>query len=106
MQLFKGKMLEGIDELKDCLTMLNSTIKEVQVRTEIMADAKYTYAFTVDALNEFVQQGVPFRDAYKQVGQQVEEGNFKAPKQVAHTHIGSLGNLALDKIQKKFDKQY
>ena len=106
MQLFKGKMLEGIDELKDCLTMLNSSIKEVQVRTEIMADAKYTYAFTVDALNELVQQGVPFRDAYKQVGQQVEEGSFKAPKKVAHTHIGSLGNLALDKIQKKFDKQY
>ena len=106
MQLFKGKMLEGIDELKDCLTMLNSSIKEVQIRTEIMADAKYTYAFTVDALNELVQQGVPFRDAYKQVGQQVEEGSFKAPKKVAHTHIGSLGNLALDKIQKKFDKQY
>ena len=106
MQLFKGKMLEGIDELKDCLTMLNSSIKEVQVRTEIMADAKYIYAFTVDALNELVQQGVPFRDAYKQVGQQVEEGSFKAPKKVAHTHIGSLGNLALDKIQKKFDKQY
>lgn len=106
MQLFKGKMLEGIDELKDCLKMLNSSIKEVQVRTEIMADAKYTYAFTVDALNELVQQGVPFRDAYKQVGQQVEEGSFKAPKKVAHTHIGSLGNLALDKIQKKFDKQY
>ena len=106
MQLFKGKMLEGIDELKDCLTMLNSSIKEVQVRTEIMADAKYTYAFTVDALNELVQQGVPFRDAYKEVGQQVEEGSFKAPKKVAHTHIGSLGNLALDKIQKKFDKQY
>ena len=106
MQLFKGKMLEGIDELKDCLTMLNSSIKEVQVRTEIMADAKYTYAFTVDALNELVKQGVPFRDAYNQVGQQVEEGSFKAPKKVAHTHIGSLGNLALDKIQKKFDKQY
>ena len=106
MQLFKGKMLEGIDELKDCLTMLNSSIKEVQVRTEIMADVKYTYAFTVDALNELVQQGVPFRDAYKEVGQQVEEGSFKAPKKVAHTHIGSLGNLALDKIQKKFDKQY
>ena len=106
MQLFKGKILEGINELKDCLKMLNSTIKEVEVRTEIMADAKYTYAFTVDALNELVQQGVPFRDAYKKVGQQVEEGSFKAPKKVAHTHIGSLGNLALDKIQEKFDKQY
>jgi argininosuccinate lyase len=53
-----------------------------------------------------VQQGVSFRDAYKQVGQQVEEGTFKAPEKVAHTHIGSLGNLALDKIQEKFDKQY
>ena len=80
--------------------------RQVQVRTEIMGDTKYTYAFTVDALNELVQQGVPFRDAYKQVGQQVEEDTFKAPEKVAHTHIGSLGNLALDKIQEKFDKQY
>ena len=106
MQLFKGRMLEGIDELKDCLTMLNSTIKEVQVRKEIMADAKYAYAFTVDALNELVQQGIPFRDAYKQVGLKVEEGTFEAPEKVEHTHIGSLGNLALDKIQEKFDKQF
>ena len=106
MQLFKGRMLEGIDELKDCLIMLNNTIKEVQVRKEIMADAKYAYAFTVDALNELVQQGIPFRDAYKQVGLKVEEGTFEAPEKVEHTHIGSLGNLALDKIQEKFDKQF
>lgn len=99
-------MLESIDELKDCLTILTSTIKEVQVRTEIMNDAKYSYAFTVDALNALVQKGVPFRDAYKQVGLQVEEGTFKAPDKVAHTHIGSLGNLALDNIQEKFDKQF
>ena len=106
MQLFKGRMLEGIDELKDCLTMLNSTIKEVQVRKEIMADAKYAYAFTVDALNELVQQEIPFRDAYKQVVLKVEEVTFEAPEKVEHTHIGSLGNLALDKIQEKFDKQF
>jgi argininosuccinate lyase len=106
MQLFKGKMLESIDALKDCLTILNSTIQEVHVRKGIMTDAKYTYAFTVDALNELVQQGVPFRDAYKQVGLQVEEGTFKAPDKVAHTHIGSLGNLALAKIQEKFDKNF
>ena len=103
MQLFKGKMLESIDELKDCLTILNSTIQEVRVRTEIMTDAKYTYAFTVEALNELVQQGVPFRDAYKQVGLQVEEGPFKAPAKIANNHIGSLGTTAIDKIQEKLD---
>ena len=106
MQLFKGKMLEGIDNIKDCLTMLNSTIKEVQIRKNIMEDGIYTYAFTVDALNELVQQGIPFRDAYKQVGLDVEAGSFKPPKRVHHTHVGSLGNLALEKIQEKFDRHF
>ena len=106
MQLFKGKMIEAIDSIKDCLTILNSTIKEVQIRKNIMEDGIYTYAFTVDALNELVQKGVPFRDAYKQVGQQVEEGTFVPPKKVEHTHVGSLGNLALDKIQEKFDRHF
>ena len=103
MQLFKGKMITGLDSLKDCLEMLNSAIKEVRVRENIMEDPKYTYAFTVDALNDLVQQGVPFRDAYKQVGLQVEAGTFTAPDKVNHTHSGSIGNLALDKIQEKFD---
>jgi argininosuccinate lyase len=106
MQLFKGKMMEGMDSIKDCLTILNSTIKEVHIRQNIMEDGIYKYAFTVDALNELVQQGVPFRDAYKQVGQQVEEGTFVPPKKVEHTHVGSLGNLALDKIQEKFDRHF
>ena len=106
MQLFKGRMLEGIDELKGCLTILNSTVKEVKVRDKIMEDSIYTYAFTVDALNELVQQGVPFRDAYKQVGQQLEEGTFFPPKKLSHTHMGSLGNLALDNIQDKFNQYF
>ena len=106
MQLFKGKMLEGIDSIKDCLTMLNSTIKEVGVRKNIMEDKLYSYAFTVDALNELVQQGVPFRDAYKQVGLDVEAGTFTPPKKVHHTHVGSLGNLSLDDIQAKFDQHF
>ena len=106
MQLFKGKMLEGIDSIKDCLTILNSTIKEVGVRKNIMEDKLYSYAFTVDALNELVQQGVPFRDAYKQVGLDVEAGTFTPPKKVHHTHVGSLGNLSLDAIQAKFDQHF
>lgn len=106
MQLFKGKMLEGIDSIKDCLTMLNNTIKEVGVRKNIMEDKLYSYAFTVDALNELVQQGVPFRDAYKQVGLDVEAGTFTPPKKVHHTHVGSLGNLSLDAIQAKFDQHF
>ena len=106
MQLFKGKMLEGIDSIKDCLTMLNNTIKEVGVRKNIMEDKLYSYTFTVDALNELVQQGVPFRDAYKQVGLDVEAGTFTPPKKVHHTHVGSLGNLSLDDIQAKFDQHF
>jgi argininosuccinate lyase len=71
-----------------------------------MEDKLYSYAFTVDALNELVQQGVPFRDAYKQVGLNVEAGTFTPPKKVHHTHVGSLGNLGLDKIQEKFNQHY
>lgn len=106
MQLFKGKMIEGLDSIKECLMMLNSTIKEVQVRQNIMEDEMYTFAFTVDALNELVSSGVPFRDAYKQVGEQVEEGTFIPPKKVSHTHVGSLGNLSLEKIQQKFNRHF
>jgi argininosuccinate lyase len=106
MQLFKGKMMEAIDNIKDCLIILTTTIKEVQIHKNIMEDSKYTYAFTVDALNELVQKGVPFRDAYKQIGLQVENGIFTPPKKITHTHIGSLGNLALDKIQNKFNDHY
>lgn len=86
--------------------MLNNTIKEVGVRKNIMEDKLYSYAFTVDALNELVQQGVPFRDAYKQVGLDVEAGTFTPPKKVHHTHVGSLGNLSLDDIQAKFDQHF
>ncbi|MDE0597530.1 MAG: argininosuccinate lyase, partial [Dokdonia donghaensis] len=60
--------------------------------------------FTVDAINDLVTAGVPFREAYKQIGEQVENGSFKAGNTKEHSHLGSIHNLGLDKIQAKFDK--
>ncbi|HEY4629521.1 MAG TPA: argininosuccinate lyase, partial [Flavobacterium sp.] len=67
---------------------------------------KYNYLFTVDTLNEMVVAGMPFRDAYKAVAEQLENGTFKSPKETKHTHEGSINNLCLDAIKKKMKDSY
>ena len=104
MQLFKGPIIEGIEELKACLEMMTFSIKQVIVKEEITLDEKYDYLFSVDTLNELVNQGVPFRDAYKQVGETIEKGAFKPQRKLNHTHQGSIGNLCLDEIQEKMNR--
>jgi argininosuccinate lyase len=106
MQLFKGPILKAIDEIKDCLRIATFSIKQVQVRTNILDDNKYDYLFSVDTLNEMVQEGIPFRDAYKKIGDAIESGDYNPSKTAKHTHVGSLGNLDLKAIRKKFDSQY
>lgn len=106
MQLFKGPILQAIDEIKDCLQMLTFSIKQVEVKKDILDDPKYDHLFSVDTLNEMVQKGVPFRDAYKKIGDAIDKGNFAPSKTAKHSHIGSLGNLQLDAIRKKFDSQF
>ncbi|MBL6647041.1 MAG: argininosuccinate lyase [Flavobacteriaceae bacterium] len=106
MQLFKGPILKAIDEIKDCLQIATFSIKQVQVRTNILDDSKYDYLFSVDTLNEMVQEGIPFRDAYKKIGDAIESGDYNPSKTAKHTHVGSLGNLDLKAIRKKFDSQY
>ena len=96
MQLFKGPIIEGIEELKACLEMMTFSIKQVIVKEGITLDEKYDYLFSVDTLNELVNQGVPFRDAYKQVGETIEKRAFKPQRKLNHTHQGSIGNLCLD----------
>ena len=106
MQLFKGPIMQAIDEIKSCLSMTTSSIAEVQVKGDILSDEKYTHVFSVDALHEFIQQGVPFRDAYVQIGEAINKGEFVPPKMAKHTHSGSIGNLELDAIREKFIKYF
>ncbi len=102
MQLFKGPIMQAIDDIKSCLSILTSSIKEVQVKSDILTDDKYEHIFSVDALHELIQKGIPFRDAYVQIGDAINKGEFVPPKMAKHTHRGSIGNLELDAIREKF----
>ena len=104
MQLAKGPIIEGIEDLKACLDMFTFSLKEIQIRKDILEDPKYQYVFSVDTLNEWVKQGMPFRDAYKKMGEAINEGNYQPKKALEHTHLGSLGNLALEAIQAKMEQ--
>ncbi|MCF6348231.1 MAG: argininosuccinate lyase [Flavobacteriaceae bacterium] len=101
LQLLKESLLPAIQTLKSCLEMMVFSIENIIVNETILEDKKYDYLFTVEEVNKLVQEGVAFRDAYKIVGAKVEKGEFKPNKEVNHTHIGSIGNLCLDKINDK-----
>jgi len=103
LQLLKEGLFPAIQTLKSCLEMMAFSIKEVQPNENILDDKKYDYLFTVDALNELVTSGVPFRDAYKIVGEQVENNSFQSPKATKHTHEGSINNLCLNEIKAKME---
>lgn len=100
LQLTKEIFLPSFDELTDCITMTALMMQSVKVNEHIMDDDKYSLLFSVEKVNDLVLQGVPFRDAYKQVGLEIEEGNFFSQSTVNHTHEGSIGNLCNDKIKK------
>ena len=104
MQLAKGPIIDAIEEIKTCLDMFTSSLKEIQIREDILEDPKYQYIFSVDTINELVKEGMPFRDAYKKMGEDIEKGNYKPKKALNHTHLGSIGNLALDSIQTKMEQ--
>ncbi|MCW5515096.1 argininosuccinate lyase [Muriicola sp. Z0-33] len=103
LQLVKDVIIPGIQDMKACLEMMHFSLKEVKVNTAILEDPRYDYLFSVDTLNELVQSGMPFRDAYKKMGQEIEAGTFKPKKDIAHSHEGSIGNLRLEDIKKKME---
>jgi len=104
LQLLKEGLLPGIQTLKSCLEMLIFSIEKITVNTTILEDRKYDDLFTVEYVNHLVQKGVAFRDAYKIIGAQVQEGSFMPKKDVDHTHLGSIGNLCIDEIRDKMKK--
>lgn len=103
LQMVKEIVVPVIQDMKACLEMMVFSLGQVQINNSILEDPKYDYLFSVDTLNEMVKNGMPFRDAYKTMGQAIENGNFHPKKNLEHTHEGSLGNLCLDEIQKKME---
>ena len=102
LQVVKDIIVPALQDMKACLEMMTFSLNEIRVNKKILDDSKYDYLFSVDTLNEMVKNGMPFRNAYKIMGKNIEDGNFKPKKDVKHTHEGSLGNLCLDEIRDKF----
>ncbi len=104
MQLTKEILFPAIEDMKACLEMAVLMLAQITIKDDILADDRYKYLFTVEQVNELVNQGIPFRDAYKQVGMDVENGTFAFTGSLHHTHEGSIGNLCNDEIKEVMDK--
>ena len=98
LQIIKEVFLPAFDELKDCLRMTAYIINRMSVDEHILDNALYDPIFSVEEVNRLAAAGMPFRDAYKKVGLDIEAGRFKADKNIHHTHEGSIGNLCNDRI--------
>ena len=103
LQLLKDVIFPATTRIKDCLRMASLISPHIHVNTDILKDSKYDYLFTVEDVNRMVLKGVPFRDAYREVGEQVLNNTYKPTREVHHTHAGSIGNLCNDKIKKKMN---
>ena len=98
MQLLKEMLFPAIQSLKDCLRMVHLMLSNVTVKDNLLDDDKYKFLFSVEEVNKLVLQGMPFRDAYKKVGFDIEQGKYNPDTTVQHTHEGSIGNLCLEKV--------
>lgn len=104
LQLLKDITFPAFEEMKECLRMADFMLQHVIVNEEAVNDSRYDYMFTVEDVNRLTLAGVPFREAYKTIGSQVQQGTYKPNKQIHHTHEGSMGNLCNDKIAGKMKK--
>ncbi|WP_298651931.1 argininosuccinate lyase [uncultured Proteiniphilum sp.] len=103
-QLLKEVLFPALETLHRLLQMTRFMLEHISVNGDILTDPRYEYLFTVEEVNNRVLQGIPFREAYQQVGKEVQAGSFHAPKEVHHTHAGSIGNLCTEEIRKKMEK--
>ena len=103
LQIIKEVFLPAFQELHDCLQMSAYIIRKMEVNEEILSDPRYDLMFSVEEVNRLATEGMPFRDAYKKVGLDIEAGNFTPNKDIRHTHEGSIGNLCNDEIAALMD---
>lgn len=102
-QLLKDILFPAIKETRSCLTMCDMMLQHIQINENILNDSKYDYLFTVEDVNRLTLAGVPFREAYRQIGMQVQEKTYKPTREVHHTHEGSIGNLCNQRIREKLE---
>jgi argininosuccinate lyase len=106
LQIIKEVFLPAFDELKDCLQMAAYIINKIEVREDILDNPMYDPMFSVEEVNRLAAEGMPFRDAYKKVGLDIEAGTFRPNKAIRHTHEGSIGNLCNDRITELMQQVY
>lgn len=105
LQLTKEILFPAIEELKACLQLIQLMLQNITIKENVLADEKYKYLFSVEAVNELVTQGIPFREAYQQIGNAINKGEFKYDlQQLHHTHEGSIGNLCNNEIVEEMNK--
>lgn len=105
MQLLKEILMPAFDEILDCLDIAAFMLEHVKVKQNLLDDPKYDLLFSVERVNELVIAGVPFRDAYKQVGAEIGDGTYIAPRELKHNHEGSIGNLQTDAIRARMGRE-
>jgi argininosuccinate lyase len=103
LQLTKEILFPAIQSLQECLHMTTFMLQHISVKDNILQDDMYRYLFSVEVVNELVLAGMPFRDAYRKVGQDIEAGQFDIPAYINHVHEGSIGNLCNEEIQQRMD---
>jgi argininosuccinate lyase len=103
LQIIKEVFLPAFQELRDCLQMSAYIIRKMEVNEEILSDSRYDLMFSVEEVNRLATEGMPFRDAYKKVGLDIEAGKFTPNKDIRHTHEGSIGNLCNEEIARLMD---
>ena len=106
LQLLKEKYIYAFNEIKSCLEIALLMVPNISIKDNILKDDIYDYLFSVEEVNKRVLKGIPFREAYKEVGLEIEAGNFKPKKEVNHTHEGSIGNLCTEQIKSKMEGNF
>jgi len=106
LQLLKEGLFPAFRTLKDCMEMTGLMLANIEIKKDILSDEKYKFLFSVEEVNKLVNNGVPFRDAYKKVGKDIAEGNFKYDTKIDHTHEGSMGDLRSEEIKKQWEKVF
>lgn len=103
LQLLKEAIFPDIEKLQDCIKITTYMLRHIQVRENILKDDSFRHLFSVEEVNRLVLQGIPFRDAYKKVGMEIEANNFHPSHEINHNHAGSIGDLCLEKIRTKME---